>query len=135
MQEKDRFLKKQINLFIFSILFFIILYCKNTTGDEISSKVGDYIKDLNFFSSKFVQSNGSLLEEGYIYIKDDLINVAYTQGFLKDKYKSLKSMLNYNMLLVPSYFKDKFMKQLTLRDFIIMENDEISSEIKRKKRP
>ena len=77
MQEKDRFLKKQINLFIFSILFFIILYCKNTTGDEISSKVGDYIKDLNFFSSKFVQSNNSSLEEGYIYIKDTKIRLDY----------------------------------------------------------
>jgi len=77
MQGKDRFLKKQINLFIFSILFFIILYCKNTTGDEISSKVGDYIKDLNFFSSKFVQSNNSSLEEGYIYIKDTKIRLDY----------------------------------------------------------
>ena len=77
MLGKDRFLKKQINLFIFSILFFIILYCKNTTGDEISSKVGDYIKDLNFFSSKFVQSNNSSLEEGYIYIKDTKIRLDY----------------------------------------------------------
>ena len=77
MQEKDRFLKKQINLFFFSILFFIILYCKNTTGDEISSKVGSYIKDLNFFSSKFIQSNGSSLEEGYIYIKDTKIRLDY----------------------------------------------------------
>ena len=77
MQEKDRFLKKQFNLFIFSILFFIILYCKNTTGDEINSKVGDYIKDLNFFSSKFIQSNGNSLEEGYIYIKDTKIRLDY----------------------------------------------------------
>jgi len=77
MRGKDRFLKKQINLFIFSILFFIILYCKNTTGDEISSKVGDYIKNLNFFSSKFVQSSGSSLEEGYIYIKDTKIRLDY----------------------------------------------------------
>ena len=77
MQEKDRFLKKQINLFFFSILFFIILYCKNTTGDEVSSKVGSYIKDLNFFSSKFIQSNGNSLEEGYIYIKDTKIRLDY----------------------------------------------------------
>ena len=77
MRGKDRFLKKQINLFIFSILFFIILYCKNTTGDEISSKVGSYIKDLNFFSSKFIQSNGNSLEEGYIYIKDTKIRLDY----------------------------------------------------------
>ena len=77
MQGKDRFLKKQINLFFFLILFFIILYCKNTTGDEITSKVGSYIKGLNFFSSKFFQSNGSSLEEGYIYIKDTKIRLDY----------------------------------------------------------
>ena len=76
MQEKDRFLKK-INLFIFSVLFFIILYCKNSTGDEINFKAGVYIKDLNFFSSKFVQSNGHSLEEGYIYIKDTKIRLDY----------------------------------------------------------
>ena len=39
MQEKDRFLKKQISLFFFSILFFIILFCKNTVGNEISFKI------------------------------------------------------------------------------------------------
>jgi len=66
------------------------------------------------------------------FFKDDLINVAYTQGFLKEKHTSLKAMLNYNILLVPSYFKEKFMKQLTLRDFIVADNDSISTDIKRK---
>ena len=77
MRGKDRFLKKQINLFFFSILFFIILFCKNTIGDEISFKIGNYIKNLNFFSSKFIQSNGTSLEEGYIYIKDTKIRLDY----------------------------------------------------------
>jgi len=77
MRGKDRFLKKQINLFFFSILFFIILFCKNTIGDEISFKIGNYIKNLNSFSSKFIQSNGTSLEEGYIYIKDTKIRLDY----------------------------------------------------------
>ena len=77
MRGKDRFLKKQINLLFFSILFFIILCCKNTIGEEISLKVENYVKGLNFFSSKFIQSNGTSLEEGYIYIKDNKIRLDY----------------------------------------------------------
>ena len=77
MQGKDRFLKKQINLLFFSILFFIILFCKNTNAEEVGLKVENYIKNLNFFSSKFIQSNGSSLEEGYIYIKDTKIRLDY----------------------------------------------------------
>jgi hypothetical protein len=66
------------------------------------------------------------------FFRDDLINISYNQPFFKEKYDSLKSMMNYNVLLVPGYFKDKYMKQLSLRDFIILNNDDISSEIKRK---
>jgi ATP-dependent Lon protease len=100
-----------------------LVVVKNTYADNvIEEKCGAKIYLL--FNNKAIVLYG--------YFKDDLINVAYTQGFLKEKYKSLKLVLNYNMLLVPSYFKDKFMKQLTLRDFIVLENDEISSEIKRK---
>jgi len=66
------------------------------------------------------------------FFRDDLINISYNQPFFKEKYEALKSLMNYNVLLVPGYFKDKYMKQLSLRDFIILDNDDISSEIKRK---
>jgi ATP-dependent Lon protease len=66
------------------------------------------------------------------FFRDDLINISYNQPFFKEKYDSLKSMMNYTVLLVPGHFKDKYMKQLSLRDFIILDNDDISSEIKRK---
>merc|ERR1711871_221018 len=66
------------------------------------------------------------------FFRDDLINISYSQPFFKDKYDSLKNLMNYNILLVPGYFKDKYMKQLSLRDFIIQDNDDISNEIKRK---
>merc|ERR1711871_117887 len=109
--------------------------CLKTLGD----------KDL--IVTKNIHSN-SVIEEKYgakIYIRldtcvvvfvgffrDDLINISYTQPFFKEKYDSLKTLMNYNILLVPTHFKDKYMKQLSLRDFIIQDNDEISSEIKRK---
>ena len=77
MQGKDRYLKKQINLFFFIFVFFIIFCAKNTNAEEISFKIENYIKNLNFFSSKFIQSNGSTIEEGYIYIKDTKIRLDY----------------------------------------------------------
>ena len=77
MPAKDKFLKKQTNLLLIIILFFIILFSKNAIGDQINSKVVNYIKNLNFFSSKFIQSNGISLEEGNIYIKDNKIRLDY----------------------------------------------------------
>ena len=77
MLGKDRFLKKQINLLFCSTLFFIILCCKNTIADEVDLKISNYIKSLNLFSSKFIQSNGVSIEEGYIYIKDAKIRLDY----------------------------------------------------------
>jgi len=77
MQEKDKFLKKQINLKIIIILFFIIFFSQNLIGLEINSKIERYVEGLNFFSSKFIQSNGNSLEEGYIYIKDSRVRLDY----------------------------------------------------------
>jgi len=77
MLAKDKFLKKQTNLLLIKILFFIILFSKNTIGEQIDSKVENYIKNLNDFSSKFIQSNGVSLDEGSIYIKDAKIRLDY----------------------------------------------------------
>ena len=77
MLEKDKFLKKQSNLFLLAIMFCIILFSTNTIAKQIDSKVINYIKNLNFFSSKFIQSNGTSLEEGNIYIKDAKIRLDY----------------------------------------------------------
>ena len=77
MLAKDKFLKKQTNLLLITVLFFIILFSKNTIGEPINSKVENYIKNLNYFSSKFIQSNGASLEEGTIYIKDAKIRLDY----------------------------------------------------------
>ena len=77
MQAKDRFLKKQINLTVFTILSVIIFFSKNLAGDDLGSKIDKYVKNLHQFSSKFIQSNGASLEEGKIYIKENKIRLDY----------------------------------------------------------
>ena len=76
-QEKGKCLKKQIN-FKFAMFFFLtILFSKSLVGEELDSKIITYLQGLNSFSSKFIQSNGTYLEQGRIYIKNDIIRLDY----------------------------------------------------------
>ena len=75
---KDKYLKKQISLKVFGLLFLAILFSKNLAGEELNSKIIKYLQGLNSFSSKFIQSNEAYLEEGLIYIKDGIIRLDYT---------------------------------------------------------
>ena len=77
-QGKDKYLKKQINLKFWDCFFLVILFSKNLVGEELNSKIIKYLQGLNSFSSNFIQSNGTNLEQGYIYIKDDMIRLDYT---------------------------------------------------------
>ena len=77
-QVKGKYLKKQINFKVMVLLFIAFLFSKSLVGEELDSKIITYIKGLNSFSSNFIQSNGTYLEEGYIYIKDDIIRIDYT---------------------------------------------------------
>ena len=77
MRAKDRFLKKLINLTVLTILSVLIFFTKNLAADNLGSKIDKYVGNLNYFSSKFIQSNGSLLEEGRIYIKNNKIRLDY----------------------------------------------------------
>ena len=64
-------------LFFRSNLLSVILFSKNLVGEELNSKIISYIQGLNSFSSKFIQSNGTYLEQGHIYIKNDIIRLDY----------------------------------------------------------
>ena len=77
-QAKGKYLKKQINFKVLVLLFIAFLFSKSLVGEELDSKIITYLKGLNSFSSNFIQSNGTYLEEGYIYIKDDIIRLDYT---------------------------------------------------------
>ena len=76
-QVKDKYLKKQINFKIIGFLF-LVIFSKNLIADELNSKIITYLQGLNSFSSNFIQSDGTSLEQGYIYIKDNKIRLDYT---------------------------------------------------------
>ena len=77
MRVKDRFLKKQNNIFLFAIFFCLAVFSNNSNSNEIAFKIENYIKKLDFFSSKFIQSNGMSLEEGDIFINNKKIRLDY----------------------------------------------------------
>ena len=77
-QAKDKYLKKQINFKVIAFLLIVIFFSKNLSSKELSSKINLYLEGLVSFSSKFIQSDRNSLEEGNIYIKDDLIRLDYT---------------------------------------------------------
>ena len=77
MQEKDRFLKRIINLSISLLFFAMVLFSKTIIAEEVKSKIEKYFTDLNFFSSKFIQSNDGIIEEGYIYFREKKLRLDY----------------------------------------------------------
>ena len=76
-QAKDRCLKKQINFKVLVLFFLAILFSKELVSEELNSKIINYLQELNSFSSNFIQSDGIYLEQGYIFIKDDMIRIDY----------------------------------------------------------
>jgi hypothetical protein len=55
-----------------------------------------------------------------------LLNISSSIKFVKEKLLSLKSSLSYDVLIVPKYFKDNFIKILSLRDIIVLSSNELS---------
>ena len=64
--------------------------------------------------------------------KDDLLNIAMSNKFIKDKYNLLKGELAYNILNIPNYFKQNYIKTLSLRDMIVSTPNDIIEDIKKK---
>ena len=77
MQEKDKSIKKQNSFSFFLIIFFAILFLKDASAAKTNLKIENYFNNLNLFSSKFIQSSGTSLEEGYIYIDNGKIRLDY----------------------------------------------------------
>jgi ATP-dependent Lon protease len=99
---------------------------KSTT--LIEDKIGAciYIKVKNPITSdtKFIVIQGMF--------KDDLLNISNSIKFVKDKYISHKGSMAYDVLTVPKYFKDNYLKTLSLRDIIVCTSAEIAEEVKKK---
>ena len=77
-QVKGKYLKKQINCKVLGLFLITILFSKNLVSEELNKKIITYLQGLNSFSSNFIQSDGIYLDQGYIYIKNDMIRLDYT---------------------------------------------------------
>ena len=75
MLERGKCLEK-INL---SILILIIIFFKQLSAEEISTKLKNYNTNLANSSALFIQSDGKSLEEGVIYFGYDRIKIDYSK--------------------------------------------------------
>ena len=61
-----------------------------------------------------------------------ILNISKSVNFIKKKYNEIKGKLKYDLLLVPSSFKNKYINILSLRDILVYTSSEIGDEIKKK---
>ncbi len=125
-QVKDKYLKKQVNFKFLVLLFLIILFSKNLIGEELDLKIITYLQGLKSFSSKFIQSNEKYLEEGHIYIKDDIIRLDYINPDRTLKISKTKGVYINHELREEEFFSTKKNIVKTFYD-IFLENNFFSS--------
>ena len=106
-QVKGKYLKNQINFKVLGFLFLFILFSKSLAGEELNSKIITYLQELNSFSSNFIQSDGTNLEQGYIYIKDDKIRLDYTSPNRTVKVSKEKGVYINHELREEEFFSTK----------------------------
>ena len=80
MQEKEVFLKKVFDLKFIKllvVLIFLSFPAKNKESDSLNDAL-TYLKNLDEFSSSFLQIQDNDVSEGLIYIKGNRIRIEYT---------------------------------------------------------
>ena len=107
MQAKDRCLKKQLDFRVLVFLLLVVSFSKSSLGEELNTKIDKYLGGLNSFSSNFIQSDGVSLEEGFIYIKDDMIRLDYINPNRTLKVKKDKGVYINHDLEEEEFFSTK----------------------------
>ena len=121
-QAKGKYLKKQISLKFLGLLFLTILFSKNLAGEELNSKIIKYLEGLNSFSSNFIQSDGTNLEEGYIYINNGIIRLDYTNPERTLKINKEKGVYINHELREEEFFSTKKNTLKIFYDFFLKNN-------------
>ena len=106
-QAKGKYLKKQINFKVLGLLFLVTLFSKSLFGEELNSKIITYLQGLKSFSSNFIQSDGTNLEQGHIYIKDNKIRLDYTNPDRTLKISKEKGVYINHVLREEEFFSTK----------------------------
>ena len=106
-QAKGKYLKKQIDFKVILYLFLLVAFSKNLFGEELKIKIDNYLRGLDSFSSNFIQSDGLFLEEGLIYIKNDMIRLDYINPRRTLKLKKDKGVYINHDLEEEEFFSTK----------------------------
>ena len=128
MQEKEVFLKKVFDLKFIKllvVLIFLSFPAKNKESNSLNDAL-TYLKNLDEFSSSFLQIQNNDVSEGLIYIKDNRLRIEYTSpSNLVFILKENKGMYYNKELEEVQYFNPK----KTIGKFFIslFNNDEFLS--------
>ncbi len=77
MQVKDMFLKK--TRYIYFLIIFVVTSNLVASAEENKKQlIKDYLKDLKYFSTSFIQNDGQTISEGKIFIEKNRIRVEYS---------------------------------------------------------
>ena len=93
-------------------------YCKSLVEEKIGASI-------------YMKKNGNFLVIQGIF-NDDLLDLSRTIYIVKSKFTRIKSIINYDVLIVPKTFKNNYLETLNLRDIIINNNKEISEDLIKK---
>ena len=110
--------------------------CMNILGND-NIKICKNINSSTLLEDKYSASILIKVNETKIIViqglfKDDLLNIANNVKFIKLKLNSLKGALSYELLTIPKYFKDNYLKILSLRDIIVSTPHDVIEDIKKK---
>ena len=133
MRVKDKFSKKQTSFIKLVIVFFLIFSPNSVASSDIALKIENYINNLNLFSSKFIQTNDSSLEEGNIYINGNRIRLDYLRPKRTLKISREKGVYINHELKEESFFSteknivrlfyDIFLDYKFFSSFVFKENN------------
>ena len=77
MQEKGMFLKNNLYLLYFIIIFFLLSFYKTSLATDEKTNALNYLLSLNNFSASFLQNDGKNLSEGKVYIGQERVRAEY----------------------------------------------------------
>ena len=76
------------------------------------------------FNKKFMVIQG--------FFKDDLMNITKTMPLIRKRFKKLKKVINYEVLIIPKDFKKNYLKTLNTRDIMVASVEEIMNDLRKK---
>ena len=121
-------LYKQNN--IFSIIECFNILSDNNIKVVKNNKSYTLIEDKNGVNIYIKINNKIIVIQGIF--KDDLLNISHNINFIKNKLSSHKFSLLNSTSIIPLYFKENYLKILSIRDIITQETFEIIDEISKK---